>query len=618
MKDDGHATIGDLDERQEPEFDEGKPSAQTKFKRSKFISLLTQGHPICATLLDNPLLKLSVSYANPFYCERFDGTNIFGLSQNALKEIITQITEYVFKLDKSKFITESNNEVEINCLREIFIFGLEKLNLTIENFTIKNCKEDKLTKESACLAIIPFIVALRATLEIRRANVQLRKVSLEDAKSDWASIAGYKSTAKTLYNLSMIDSTGKKAADYFTLPFRNKAASVAPRFKSEVEGYSPFEILCGNKPHTLASIIRRRFREMLIAAIKSQLGFMHADLTLTSNMFYKAIRRDAQIGQFPPTLVHDIISCLKNTYEFHFPITQSGEPNGAMLDPCAGWGGREIAALSHPDIVTYTGVDPNPELTSSYHDMHEMWDPAQKKKAAIFCKKIEDVTPQELRLGRGQSYQLIFTSPPYGVEHYYKGQTNYGADENLKALFAGITQKAEVLDDGGFMVINFGIIGSIKKVVRNLPQIFADFIKNHAGFISSQLSLVAEPIVLMSKDRIGQGEGGYSGKEHLIVARKIANMGGILQPIKATFLPEDKMEESPPESDLEANDGEIVTQGIKHSRDVDVLEMERPTAIKKQRLIPVHPPVPTFAQLFTSVQVAEEELQVKNPILKPF
>ena len=403
------------------------------------------------------------------------------------------------------------------------------LGLKIENFTPQNIKSD--TKEAACLNLISFIISLRITIEMRGAKIQPRKISNNEANADWASIVAYRSKEKDISRLNMQIHIGKKAADFFTLDERDKASAVSAKRKSDSPLPSPYESIFGDKPYHLASNIRRLVKEKYkIALNKSVLsvGLQNSDIVITTPLILHHIKRDTQVGQFPPVLEHDIIHSLEVGYGFRFPTLQDGSPDGAALDPCAGYGGREIGALSHPDIMTYVGVDPNPALTDSYYHMRDAYAP--HKQVFIFPKKIEDVTREELQLGINKKYQLILTSPPYGVEHYYKGQTYYGDQSNLKGLFAGILKTADVLDDGGFMVINFGIVGPVKSPTRHLPNLFHTFIKEHPTFTSAQLKLFA-PVALASKSK--GHTGAVVAKEYLIYARHEANMGAIPKPLPA-------------------------------------------------------------------------------------
>lgn len=512
------------------EIEQKKPVE--KFMTMSLLSLLDKDSQTYTYLKDHPLLRDAVKNkmngSQFLICESKDGKNIFNVDKAKLISIITMLAAHaLFTLNQNRFIqqTESGEKIlKVDCLQEFLLLAIHKFDLEIGNFTTQNLKGS--TKEASCVRLVSFIISLRITIEIRAANIKLKEVSLEDAQKDWEAVTRYKSDKTSIENLSMMDARGKKAADLYTLPQRNKAAAVASRFKSTVEGNSPYDILCGESPNTLASLIRRLVKQVYI----DELSKSASDFNLEMRQIYKRINKDYQVGQFPPILVHDVIATLKKMYGFSFPTATGGKPAGAMLDPCAGWGGRLIGALSHPDIATYTGVDPNLSLTDSYAKIHRNYAP--DKRVTIFPKKIEDVTKDDLQLAGHQEYQLCMTSPPYaGVEHYYKGQTFYGDDKNLNQLFHGLVKTADVLSYGGFLVINFGVVGPVKKPKKHLPKLFFNYIESHPTATTSQLELF--PIVGL-KSKVKGSVGGFSGKEFFIYARRVANMGPIPLPVMAT------------------------------------------------------------------------------------
>jgi hypothetical protein len=458
--------------------------------------------------------------------ESTDGNNIFEIEKEKLIRIITELTTYaLFVFDSSRFIKQNKSEekiLEVDCLKEFLLFAIEKLGLDIKNFTPQHV--NGATKETACLNLVSFIIGLRITIEVRNANIQLKQVSLESAQEDWETLRRYQSEKTSMQSLNMMNRTGKHAADFFTLPERNKASGVNGKYKSTVVGHSPYDILCGESYHVLASNIRRLVKQQYKDALKSK---REDAFLLHTHQLLKHIQIYHQVGQFPPTLVHDIISALKIQFGFSFPTTQNGNPMGAMLDPCAGWGGRIIGALSHPEITTYTGVDPNPSLTNLYPKIGSTYAP--HKLVTIFPKKIEDVTKEELQMGMQQEYQLCLTSPPYSVEHYYKGQTFYGDNKNLYQLFDGLVRTANVISWGGFLVINFGIVGPVKKPIKHLPELFFNFLSTHP--ISAYAQLTIFPFVPLKTSGKGNSIGNNSGKEFLIYARRIANMGPLPAPL---------------------------------------------------------------------------------------
>jgi hypothetical protein len=89
----------------------------------------------------------------------------------------------------------------------------------------------------------------------------------------------------------------------------------------------------------------------------------------------------------------------------------------SVLDPCAGWGDRLIAALA--TRIRYVGVDPNADLHPGYEEIVRAFAPADEpdyRAPTLICAPI-----QTADLG-GEMFDLVFTSPPYfDIEKYQGG-----------------------------------------------------------------------------------------------------------------------------------------------------------------------------------------------------
>lgn len=102
-----------------------------------------------------------------------------------------------------------------------------------------------------------------------------------------------------------------------------------------------------------------------------------------------------EASQFKPTLA-------KFIYE-HFKATK-------ILDPCAGWGDRLLAALSLD--IEYIGFDPNVKLQPKYGDMiHDFAMPDKRDKFQIYNHPFEDST--QILKDHYNTFDMCLCSPPY-------------------------------------------------------------------------------------------------------------------------------------------------------------------------------------------------------------
>ena len=470
---------------------EGKKQSLNKQNGFKnFIELIDhsdKGKEIRTFFLANKdVLWKGVNYGNPILVRKITQ---LGKRQLELKSLITEVAHRILLAEHSDhFIT--NGELRVTCLKDLLHYVSSKMEMAADV---------EPEKVAACKVLTTYIVSLRIVHEIRKANIAFPKTAPEDAKTDFSQLKKYKSTNAGFKYLQMVSSRlpGKKAADCYTEEWRHKASILdAKEMRKHLPTFqknSPYDLLCGTKPNILATLVRK---------VVGNIYKNNSDFIVSNDDIFSRIRRDYAVGQFPPTLVYDVIEALKSKYGFNFKSI-------AMLDPCAGWAARLVAALAHPDITTYTGVDPNPNLAFCYDQVREAYDPEHLKQVFIHTKKIEDVEIQELAQFEKQiKYQLILTSPPYGMEHYYEGQTDYGQTEKLNELFAGLFKTAALLSKDGFMVINLGNLDRCP-----LADLFQKYLIDHQE--ETHLKWI-ETVTIKSKGRYGQN----NEREKLIIARK--------------------------------------------------------------------------------------------------
>jgi tRNA1(Val) A37 N6-methylase TrmN6 len=175
---------------------------------------------------------------------------------------------------------------------------------------------------------------------------------------------------------------------------------------------------------------------------------------------------------------------------------------GAVLDACAGWGCRLLAALAAPCIASYVGVDPNPRLKQVHADVIAFLRTLRPKvvgdkQATVLCAAFEDMAQDDLcRAGqvRGtppQLFDIMFTSPPFFNREVYdvdpatnQGQSlvRYGACVDAWTtgfLLPLLRGAAAAVKDGGLVALavancqGISIVESMLDAVVADPQAFA-------------------------------------------------------------------------------------------------------------------------------------------------
>lgn len=141
-----------------------------------------------------------------------------------------------------------------------------------------------------------------------------------------------------------------------------------------------------------------------------------------------------------------------------------------ILDPCAGWGDRLVAALSMGD-VSYTGIDPNNTAVNIYKKVINTYQSKSTGNITIYPFAIEDLDiPQN-------QFDLAFTSPPYyNWEEYSTDETQscirYKTPEEWrdKFLFSLVDKCYIGLENKGVMAINISPISDAKRKLIHLDK----------------------------------------------------------------------------------------------------------------------------------------------------
>lgn len=149
------------------------------------------------------------------------------------------------------------------------------------------------------------------------------------------------------------------------------------------------------------------------------------------------------VGNFRPTIA-------KYFYDNYCSV------NGLTLDPCSGFSGRLVGAISSKNNITYHGIDPEPrtyignvECAMFFKGIYE------------FSFKYDQGCAEDIMPNLNNEYDLIFTSPPFfDIEIYSqnKNQSNikYKDYSEWKDRFLNVLIKESnrLLKDDKFLIIN--------------------------------------------------------------------------------------------------------------------------------------------------------------------
>lgn len=143
-----------------------------------------------------------------------------------------------------------------------------------------------------------------------------------------------------------------------------------------------------------------------------------------------------------------------------------------ILDPCAGWGGRALAA--HIYGAAYTGYDCNLELTDAYAAMTASFDSgsndASRPKVAL--RIADSLRIDYSRIG---SYDCVMTSPPYYNLERYPHNCPFTTDDDMddRFYFPLFYALMDNLQPGGWIVlsINEKLLHRVFDVLYGPPHV---------------------------------------------------------------------------------------------------------------------------------------------------
>lgn len=151
----------------------------------------------------------------------------------------------------------------------------------------------------------------------------------------------------------------------------------------------------------------------------------------------------------------------------------------AVLDPCAGWGGRCLGAMSLG--ISYYGWDTNKSLESAYNGMMALYPSLGEVKMHY-----EDSAQADFSTYR---YDTVFTSPPYYVKsqcrEIYPGMPEYISESDFQERFLKPVLKNAWthLKQGGHMALNvpIGMFAFLKSLFGKPTSEIPLFLKKRKG-----------------------------------------------------------------------------------------------------------------------------------------
>lgn len=169
--------------------------------------------------------------------------------------------------------------------------------------------------------------------------------------------------------------------------------------------------------YKLIEIKEEKFISVSASAIKQ---------TLTSDL-------KLNVSSHPLPMLPNLAYCLEQILDTRLQT---------VVDPCAGWGDRALSAMTYRrennefQFTHYLGVDPNSALHDIYKNMVQMGTEEATSlglaeslpKINFICSTQEEVVDSDTIWDQLPAIDLVYTSPPYGVDEGL-GTERYGLDD---------------------------------------------------------------------------------------------------------------------------------------------------------------------------------------------
>lgn len=178
--------------------------------------------------------------------------------------------------------------------------------------------------------------------------------------------------------------------------------------------------------------------------------------------------------------------------------------NGYVFDPCMGYGGRLLGAISSPRVKYYEGCDPN---TETFDGLSKMAKNLQDTTKVVLNNiGVEEYEPKD-------KFDLVFTSPPYfDTEKYSEEETqSYLKFPTYEKWLNGFLRKLvensiDLLNNGGYFIINIANVKNAKNLESDFNEICKGFLDlKYVKMYKMQLSSINklghkyEPIFVYNK-----------------------------------------------------------------------------------------------------------------------
>lgn len=533
-----------------------------KYKRASILSLfahdlnsevyqllingLNQG--IYQNVVDTKLEVLSFFY-------RQTNQNIFELDLTVLQKKMAALAHYVLlTMPDTDFIQKTGDTAKINITRATLLLLKQITENLFDVIYDRTSAESKTyTKNAAAMQLLSCLIGLRLYTVIKKNHIPYpsEDISEQKAKDDFDRLQSdiLKMMQQRIESVVFTSRSGRHAIDKFTKKERIMAGTTqVGSINGSCHHYSSPHDVWYTETNRLANNLRKViigwYKQFVTG--KDKISITKENDGITNASILVLLESNELVSQFPPLVVANIIAYLKTMHGFEII-------NGSVFDPCAGWAGRLLGALAHPEIFYYVGVEPNPRLCPNYLEMKDFYIP--EKNAAIFNARIEQLVSDNSDISLLKPFRiehdLIITSPPYrDVELYPDTKDRYKDDTNWGIFLQALIASSRALRPGGIIAIN---IGNIKRY--NLPNDVETTIQS-MSFLCQISLLNPSRLNCSSQARSGPNKGTvHQSKELFIFARRQAIMGTVPLPIAGSFEVTKSIKRTAAEAGLNSSDG---------------------------------------------------------------
>lgn len=148
----------------------------------------------------------------------------------------------------------------------------------------------------------------------------------------------------------------------------------------------------------------------------------------------------------------------------------------SVYDPCMGFGGRLLGAITSNNVMEYVGCDPS---VKTYEGLVKMVNNLSHIKDG-FKAELNNCGSEEFV--ENKNFDLVFTSPPYfDTEKYSDEETqSYKKFPKYESWLNGflkqmIEKSNHMLKDGGYFIINISNVRNGKNLEDDFKKIMTDF-----------------------------------------------------------------------------------------------------------------------------------------------